>query len=133
MPKRTGKKDQVLLKLEGELKTRFELLRNYYGIEGNADLVRALINERYNQLKQLGVEILPLLEHFNLDENGVRILDRSLATPKSRGRIIDVYFKSGKCWCDYCQSKSCNHIKFALEIPEVLNIFHKKGWKLPEV
>jgi len=72
-----------------------------------------------------------LLEHFNLDEHGVRILDRSLATKNSpKGRIIDVYFKQGKVLCDYDKSGDCNHVKYALSLDIVHEIFKKKGWKI---
>jgi DNA-directed RNA polymerase subunit RPC12/RpoP len=69
--------------------------------------------------------------HFNLDENGVRIQDPSLATKYSpHGRIIDIYFKKGKIHCDYCDSSDCKHIRYALTLPIVVDILKKKGWKL---
>jgi len=58
-------------------------------------------------------EQLPL-EHFNLSENGVRILDRSLANKHSKGRIIDVHFKLDKVLGEYCQSNNCKHVEFTL-------------------
>lgn len=71
-----------------------------------------------------------LMQHFNLDENGVRILDPSLAAPNSpKGRIIDVYFKQKKIWCDYDESDDCRHIKYALSLPIVQEILKKRGWK----
>jgi len=73
---------------------------------------------------------LPPLEHFNIDEQGVRILDRTLASKTSRGRIIDVYFKPDNVWCDYCQSSNCQHVKFALDLPAVQEILNKKGWTI---
>ena len=73
---------------------------------------------------------LPPLEHFNVDEEGIRILDRTLATKTASGRIIDVYFKPDSVWCDYCQSSSCQHTKFALELPAVQEILSKKGWTI---
>lgn len=75
------------------------------------------------------LEVTPL-EHFNLGEDGVKILDRSLANKRSRGRIIDVFFKDGKVWCDHCESAGCGHVKFALGLPEVQKILRKKGWKI---
>jgi hypothetical protein len=66
------------------------------------------------------------MEHFNLDEHGVRILDHSIG---ERGRIVDVYFKPNKVWCEHCDSEDCNHVKFALNLPDVQKIVKKKGWK----
>lgn len=76
-------------------------------------------------------EMIPL-EHFNVGEEGVRVLDRTLANKASRGRIIDVFFKEGKVWCDYCESANCKHVKFALGLPAVQKILRKKGWHIPE-
>ena len=84
------------------------------------------INREENEYK----EEFPGLEHFNLDENGVRILDPSLATPNSpKGRIIDVYFKPKKILCEYDESSDCRHVKYALGLPVVQEILKKKGWK----
>ena len=70
------------------------------------------------------------LEHFNLNEDGVRILDRGLGNGGT-GRIVDVYFKQGKVLCDYCESSKCKHVNFALTLPQVQKIIRKKGWQLP--
>ena len=59
---------------------------------------------------------LPPLEHFNVNEEGVRILNRTLASKTSRGRIINVHFKPDNVWCDYCQSSNCQNTKFALDL-----------------
>jgi len=70
------------------------------------------------------------MEHFNLDANGVKILDRSLATRNSpSGRIIDVTFKPESVQCNFCQSNDCAHVKFALSLPAVNELLKKKGWK----
>ena len=101
------------------------------GYKSIADFITDVIREKCFELKILTpTPELPLLEHFNINEEGVRILDRSLANHMSKGRIIDVYFKPDKIWCEYCQSSSCNHVKFALNIPEVRKIIIKKGWEI---
>jgi hypothetical protein len=99
------------------------------GYKSRAEFIKEAIRNRFEELKTAPpMPELPPLEHFNLNELGVRILDRTLADKTSRGRIIDVYFKPDNVWCDYCQSSSCQHVKFALNLPEVLEILHKKGW-----
>jgi hypothetical protein len=70
-------------------------------------------------------ELVPL-EHFNLGEDGVKILDRS----SGKLKVVDVYFKAQKAYCDTCGSSTCRHVKFALSLPEVQQILHKKGWKI---
>lgn len=72
-----------------------------------------------------------LMEHFNVNENGVRVLDKSLATSNSpNGIIVDVYFKNRKVRCEYDDSSDCKHVEYALSLPVVQEILKKKGWKL---
>lgn len=72
-----------------------------------------------------------LMEHFNLDEHGVKILDHSLISQNSpRGRIVDVRFSPNKVWCTYDESENCRHVQFALLLPMVQQILKKKGWKI---
>jgi hypothetical protein len=101
-----------------------------------ADFITDAVREKCEQLKILtpGAE-LPPVEHFNISENGVRILDRTIKNGVSNGRIVDVYFRPDGVWCDYCQARDCRHIRFALTVPKIKEIIEKKrleGWKLPE-
>lgn len=70
------------------------------------------------------------MQHFNINESGVRILDKSLTSKNSpRGMIVDVFFKRGKAWCEYDDTDNCRHIEYALALPIVREIFKQKGWK----
>jgi len=101
------------------------------GYKSIADFVTDVLREKCFELKILTLTPeLPPLEHFNLDEQGVRVLDRTLRNGTVRGRIIDVYFKPDRAWCEYCESTRCKHVKFALDLPEVQKILHTKGWKI---
>jgi Arc/MetJ-type ribon-helix-helix transcriptional regulator len=105
--------------------------RKIRGYKSRAEFIKEAIRKRFEELKtSQPMPELPSLEHFNIDEEGVRILDRTLASKTSRGRIIDVYFKPDNVWCDYCQSSSCQHVKFALDLPAVQEILNKKGWTI---
>jgi len=53
----------------------------------------------------------------------VQIVDRQL------NRIVHVFFKPNKVFCDYDESGDCKHVDFAMELPEVKEILKKKGWK----
>jgi hypothetical protein len=41
---------QVRVEMEGELQRRFGILKKYYGLENNTEIVRLLINEKYAKL-----------------------------------------------------------------------------------
>jgi hypothetical protein len=112
--------------IEQYIKSRPEM-----GYKSLADFITDAIREKCEQLKILTpMPEQPVLEHFNLSEEGVRVLDRSLANHTSRGRIIAVYFKPDKAFCEYCESTSCRHVKFALSLTAVQKILQKKGWKI---
>ena len=103
------------------------------GYKSLADFVTDAVREKCTELKILSATSeLPDLEHFNISENGVRILDRTITSSTSRGRIIDVYFKQEKVWCEHCDATNCQHVKFAMNIPEVQKILQEKGWKIKE-
>ena len=96
-----------------------------------ADFVHEAVRVRMQEIRKLP-PLLPRFEHFNLSDNGVRILDRTLK-PK---RIVDIYFRPEDIWCDLCKAHSCEHVDFALNEPEIKQLIEKKrmeGWKLPEV
>ena len=109
--------------------------RGVKGYKSRAELIKEAIRDKLRTFPLIVEEppaqqALPPIEHFNVDENGVRLLDRTLANGESRGRIIDVYFKPDKVLCEYCDSTDCRHVKFALNIPKVQKILSKKGWKI---
>jgi hypothetical protein len=115
--------------IEEYIKTHPEM-----GYKSLADFVTDAIRDK---CEQLGIFLpkpaLPVLEHFNLNESGVRILDRSLATKSTSGKIIDVNFRPEGIWCTYCQADNCRHIDFALNVPAIEEVVEKKrkeGWRL---
>ena len=59
---------------------------------------------------------LKRFEHINMYEDHVKILDNKL---EQAGRIVSVYFRDARAWCDYCDEHVCVHIQYAWEIPEV--------------
>jgi len=101
------------------------------GYKSLADFVTDAVREKCSELKILvTMSELPQLEHFNISENGVRILDRSLGNGVSKGRIINVYFKPDKIFCEYCDTDDCRHVEFALNIPKIRKILIEKGWSI---
>ncbi|MEM2256422.1 MAG: hypothetical protein QW497_06465, partial [Candidatus Bathyarchaeia archaeon] len=101
------------------------------GYKSLADFVTDAIREKCEQLKIFTQPSeTPPLEHFNINENGVRILDRTLANGYSRGRIVDVYFKPDRIICEYCGTDNCRHVEFALKIPKVREILSQKDWPI---
>jgi hypothetical protein len=116
---------ELLDKIEEYVKTHREL-----GYSSMTDFVIDAVRKRCEELNISVPAPLPRLEHFNLNEDGVLILDRDLEPP--HGKIITVYFKGGAIFCGEDESNSCKHVDFALEIPEVQETLRKKGWTAKE-
>jgi len=112
--------------IEEYIKTHPEM-----GYKSLADFVTDAVREKCSELKILtSAAELPPVEHFNISENGVRILDRTIKNGASNGRIIDVYFKPDGVWCEYCGTDNCRHVEFALNIPKVRKILIEKDWPI---
>jgi Arc/MetJ-type ribon-helix-helix transcriptional regulator len=126
----TNSDDYTTVRLPKELMDEIDRIikRGIRGYKSRSEFIKEAIRKRFEEMQATQpIPKLPPLEHFNVDEEGVRILDRTLATKTIGGSIIDVYFKPDTVWCKYCQSDSCRHIKFALELPAVQEILNRKG------
>ena len=129
--KKSKPSDHVTVKIPKDLTDEMDKLIGALGFRSRGEIAKEAIRQLLNHYKEsLASPELPKLEHFNIDEQGVRILDRTLANEHSRGRIIDVYFKPDNVLCEYCQSSSCKHVEFALSLPVVRDILREKGWKI---
>ena len=127
--------DYTTVRLPKELMEEIDdiIKRGMRGYKSRAEFIKEAIRRRFEELESLPPpKPLPPLEHFNLNESGVRVLDRTVSNSSSDGRIIEVYFNPDKVVCEYCESQNCRHVKFALAIPEVQKILRKKGWKINE-
>jgi len=98
------------------------------GYKSIADFVTDAVRIRCEELKIL-VSIppeLPELEHFNVYEDHVTVIDH-----KNR-RIANVYFRNDTVFCDVCETKNCRHIEYVLKLPKVVRILSQKGWVIDE-
>jgi Arc/MetJ-type ribon-helix-helix transcriptional regulator len=128
--------DHITIKLPKELVAEMDKLIGALGFRSRGEIAKEAIRQLLSHYKETlnlpKLPPLPRLEHFNISENGVRILDRSLGNGVSKGRIIDVYFKPDRVTCEYCQSTNCEHVEFALSIPKVRQILLQKDWPISQ-
>ena len=59
--------------------------------------------------------------HINVFEDHATIYD------KLNKEIVNVYFKNDP-YCEKCESTDCEHIKYALTLPKVVEPLREKGW-----
>jgi hypothetical protein len=93
-----------------------------------ADFLHEAARLRIEELNKS--KLTPRFDHFNINENGVRITDRKI------GLIAEIYFKPQGMFCDVDKSNECEHIDFALTVPAIKEVVAKKkkeGWNLPDV
>ena len=97
------------------------------GYKSLADFVTEAVRKRCEELKILVPKAEPPpLEHWNVNQDHVTVLDH-------RARMLaDVYFKGNKVYCELCKAENCEHVKYALNIPKVQQLLHKKGWIIEE-
>lgn len=84
--------------------------------------------ERLRILKEQMKE-LPRFDRINGDASGVLIYDRELKGNKA----VHVSIKPSGISCDFHQRNDCEHIKYALTLPDVHEMVakrRKEGWKL---
>jgi hypothetical protein len=121
-----SKKVRIRLDLKGEEAETFRSIQRQLGLKNSTEVVRFLIQKEAQERRLQE----PELEHYNLNNDGVRILDRTI------NRIADLFFKPDGIWCDYCEENQCRHIIFALTVPVIQGVIRKRrrdGWKLPDV
>jgi len=98
----------------------FNLIKRFLGVKNDTEVVRVLLSQYWRDHQE---ELEPALQHFNLNEEGVLILDSTFEP----SRIIQVSFKpDGTADCELCESQHCRHIQFAFSIPEVTEILSKR-------
>jgi hypothetical protein len=132
------KPPQVRVVFEGDMRHRFENIKKFYGLEKNADMIRLLVTERFEELKKQGLIpetkkiSLPHFKMLNHDDRGVKVWDNQWNN--TRGFHADIQFTpEGKAYCSLCDAFKCEHIRFALDQEDVKELFKEKGWKLPDV
>jgi Arc/MetJ-type ribon-helix-helix transcriptional regulator len=126
MPEET----HVTIKVPKELVAEMDELIGTHGFRSRGEITKEALRRLLADYKQKNLtapEILPRFEQINHDENGVKIHDRKLH------RVADVYIKPKGFWCELDQTDSCEHIDYAMTLPEVKETIRKRrkeGWKL---
>ena len=83
------------------------------GITNMSQFVDLALREKIERLER------KRFDHVNMYDDHVKILDNKL---DRMGRIVSVYFRDARAWCDYCEEHMCVHIQYAWEIPDVREV-----------
>ena len=100
-----------------------------HGYRSIAQFVEDASRRRFEELKT-GPPEEPRFRKLNSDDNGVKVWDSKVR------KTADVFIKPTGIRCLLDESSSCEHVYFALTLPEIRDSVKKKrkeGWKLPDV
>jgi len=109
------KSNHVTIKIPKELIEKIDRLVGKEGFRSRGEIAKVALRNLLDSYKEL---ITPALEHFNLDEDGVKIHDRTIH------EYVNVAFKPNGIWCDYCETNDCRHIQFALSVPAIQKVIY---------
>lgn len=96
------------VRIPKELAQEVEALIGKKGFRSKAEIVKEALRNLLDHYKEINARPLPRFERINLDENGVKILDRE------KHMVAEVHFKAKGIHCTLDGSDSCEHITFAL-------------------
>ena len=60
-------------------------------------------------------------KHINVYEDHATIYD------ELRSELVNVYFKEN-AWCEKCETQDCDHIRYTLSLPKIVEPLMNKGW-----
>lgn len=128
MPK---KPEYTGISIKGELAEDAEEFIKDHPRLGFRTLTQFVEDATRRRLEDLRVQIrtLPRFDRVNGDEEGVRIYDRELKDDK----VVHISIRPNGVRCDFHQSGSCEHVKYALTLPDVQEMIRrrrKEGWKI---
>jgi len=125
-----GSNSHTTLSIPQDLLNEMDKFVGTQGFRSKAEIAKQAIREYLD--RQYLKEGLPPFERINADASGIKIFDRKLIGNK----LVHVIFTPKGIYCDYHETDDCEHVKYALEQPDVKQILKEKkkeGWKLPDV
>jgi hypothetical protein len=100
-----------------------------YGYRSLAQFLEDASRRRLEELKAEETKF-PRMVRVNTSEDGVKIWDNKVRLN------ADITFTPAGAHCSIDETDDCDHITFALSLPEIKKIVRKRkqeGWKLPDV
>jgi Arc/MetJ-type ribon-helix-helix transcriptional regulator len=116
--------DYVTLKIPKQLSQEADKLIGKKGFKNKAEIIQEALKQL---LDQYGAD--KHIQMLNRTSDGVKIRDTKL------GQVADIKITPEGIYCPICDASNCEHIRFALDQPDVQNLIRRKkkeGWKLPD-
>jgi len=94
------------------------------GYDSRPEFIKEAIRKRLSELGYETGQPTHLFRVWNIAIDRVTIYDEALS------RWVNIYIKEGTLMCELDRSEDCIHVKFVAEIPQVVDMFKRMGWKL---
>lgn len=121
LSEKTKPSDHITVKIPQELIDEMDKLIGKHGFRSRGEIVKEAVRELLAEYAQSPFEML------NHSYQGVKVIDRKIR------RVADVQFSPEGIYCPVCDAHYCEHIRFALEQPDIQKIVkqkQKEGWKI---
>jgi hypothetical protein len=134
LPRKKQKDNYATVRFPQEFAKEVHSLIGTKGFTSRAEIVKEALRDlliHYGISKPVS---LPRFDRINGDSTGVSVYDREMKDDK----VIHISVKPNGIQCDFHQRNDCEHVKYALSLPDVQEMIRKRrkeGWKidLPEV
>ncbi len=129
MTKKEQKDNYATVRLPQDFAKEMDKLIGKRGFTSRAEIVKEAVRELLSKYEE--THDFKMLNH---DDRGVKIWDNKLG---KNGTSTHVQITPKGIYCTACDASKCEHVRFALRQPDILEIIRKKqkeGWKieLPE-
>lgn len=94
-----------------------------FGYESRPEFIKEAIRKRLSELGYEINQIVHTLKVWNVTKDRVTIFDETL------NRWVNVNIGDNRVMCELDRSEDCTHVRFVTEIPEVITLFKRMGWK----
>lgn len=94
------------------------------GFVSRQDFVRSAVLSQLEKLGYYAREPRMEIQHVNVSENYILLLDNKLHS------YVSVSFRNRKLFCEHCSSMDCEHLKVARNLPLVQDMAKNKDLAL---
>lgn len=104
-------------------------IQEYREYKSVADFVHEAVRIRMQEIRK-SYENVPTYTKLNSDDNSVKLWNNK------KRESVEIYFTREGIKCSLDESDVCEHIMYALSLPDVretIRNHRKEGWKLPDV
>jgi len=115
--------DYINIKIPQALADKIDIIiaKRIQGYRSRGEIVNECIRQKIREIEDKNS--LEPYNHYNVFEDHATVKDYT-----KKGMEIDVFFRNGKPFCDYCKKSNCEHIHFLLNKEEFQKILKDKGY-----